>query len=175
MLDLVELVVVGDALVRSRLVTVDELLAATGASSSKGARGARKAAAYVRVGVDSPQETRLRMLIVLSGLPEPVVNHILRDLAGEWIARFDLSYPSYRLLIEYDGRQHADDPRQWERDIERREMLHNAGWTLVTVTAKGIYQEPEHTVERIATALRARGCRVSSVRSSAWRSYFPIR
>ncbi|MGI8701992.1 MAG: DUF559 domain-containing protein [Nocardioidaceae bacterium] len=175
MLDLVELTAVGDAMVRMRLATVADLVAATAASSLKGAPRARKAAGYVRAGVGSPQETRLRMLIVLAGLPEPAVNYILRDDSGEWIARFDLSYPQYRLIIEYDGRQHAENPTQWERDLERHEMLDNDGWKLVTVTAKGIYSEPERTLDRVTAALRARGRRVSAVRSQAWRPYFPSR
>ena len=81
-------------------------------------------------------ETRLRMVIVLAGLPEPKVNHVLPDLAGEWLARLDLSYPAYRLIIEYDGRQHAEDSRQWHRDLERREQLETLGWQLVIVTSK---------------------------------------
>jgi hypothetical protein len=32
-----------------------------------------------RNGVDSPMESRLCMLLVLAGLPEPFVNHALRD------------------------------------------------------------------------------------------------
>jgi len=48
----------------------------------------------VRIGVDSPLETRLRLLIVLAGLPEPKVNHQLRDQHGDVVMRFDLSYPS---------------------------------------------------------------------------------
>lgn len=171
-LDLVELVIVGDAMVKRGLATLEELLATAANTSGKGAVAARRAAAYVRKGVDSPQESRLRMLVVLAGLPEPEVNHIIRNQAGEWVARFDLSYPDYRLLVEYDGRQHAQDGPQWERDIKRREMLDSARWRLVTITAKGIYKEPEVTLERIVTALRERGCHGVKVRSQAWRRYF---
>ena len=45
------------------------------------------------VGVDSPMETRLRMLLVLAGLPEPRVNYLLRDEHGIVVRRFDLYYP----------------------------------------------------------------------------------
>lgn len=173
MLDMVELVVVGDAMVKSKLAAVEELVAAAAAASGKGCLRARKAAAYVREGVDSPQETRLRMLIVLAGLPEPKVNHIVRDQAGEWVMRFDLSYLKFRVIVEYDGRQHADDAPQWEGDLERREMLDQAGWKLVTVTAKGIYKQPERTLARVVAALHAQGCRTASLRSNAWRPYFP--
>ena len=43
--------------------------------SGRGAKFAVEGAArYVRNGVDSVHETRLRMLLVLAGLPEPTVN-----------------------------------------------------------------------------------------------------
>ena len=44
----------------------------------RGCRLARRAASLAREGVDSPQETRLRLLLVLAGLPEPRVNVIIR-------------------------------------------------------------------------------------------------
>jgi hypothetical protein len=58
-----------------------------------GARLARRVAGLVRKGVDSAMETRLRLLIVLAGLPEPEVNVIVRDENGDWELRFDLCYP----------------------------------------------------------------------------------
>jgi len=72
LLPLVDLVVVGDALVRLRRVTAGGLRAFCAASPSQ---AARRAATHVRAEVDSPMETRLRMLIVLAGLPEPHINY----------------------------------------------------------------------------------------------------
>ena len=118
---------------------------------------ARRAAGLVRAGVDSPMESRLRMLLVLAGLPEPVVNHIEYDESGRWLRRYDLSYPDQRLAIEYDGRQHADSTRQWERDVERREELDQDDWRIVVVLAKGIYREPDRTLERVVDAMASRG------------------
>lgn len=173
-LSLVDLVVLGDAMVRLKLVTVAELVAHCAGSRHRHTRAARRAAAFVRAEVDSPMESRLRMLLVLAGLPEPVVNHTLRDEFGQVIRRFDLSYPALRLIVEYDGRQHAKDTRQWRHDLERREEFDNDGWKLVVVTSEGIYEQPERTVERVAVALRERGVRVRT-RSDQWRPHFPGR
>jgi hypothetical protein len=63
------------------------------------------------------------LLLVLAGLPEPDVNFILRAPDGSWRRRFDLCYQGARLIIEYDGRQHAFDREQWSNDIARREEL----------------------------------------------------
>jgi len=154
-LNLVDLVVLGDSLVAKRRTTTQQIVEAGNAWKGKGSRLARRAAHLVRAGVDSPMETRLRMLMVLAGLPEPVVNHIEYGPNGAWAKRFDLCYPDLMLIIEYDGRQHAEDDRQWGRDIERREELDADGWRLIVVRSTGIYAEPGRTLERIVAAMVA--------------------
>ncbi|GAB3433897.1 DUF559 domain-containing protein [Phycicoccus ginsengisoli] len=173
-LGLVDLVVLGDSLVARRRTTPEALVAAAGRVRGRHAALARRGAGLVRTGVDSPMESRLRMLLVLAGLPEPVVNHIEYDEWGAWVRRYDLSYPDLRLAVEYDGRQHAESQRQWERDVERREELEAEGWRIVVVLAKGVYREPERTLERVAVALSERG-RPARVTSQEWRLHFPSR
>ena len=175
-LSLVDLVVVGDALLRVCRLRAADLVDACAASTDRHAVAARAAAAFVREHVDSPMETRLRMLIVLAGLPEPVVNHTIRDENGDVVMRLDLSYPWLRMVVEYDGRQHAEDVRQWNRDLERRESLDEAEWRIVVVTAEGIYREPERTLARIRRALVSRGCTGLPRRlAEDWRPFFPGR
>lgn len=174
-LSLVDLVVVGDAMLRVFKTAPAVLVTACAESSARHAPAARVAAAYVRDRVDSPMESRLRMLLVLAGLPEPVVNHAIRDDHGEVLARLDLSYPQLRLIVEYDGRQHAEDTAQWRRDLARREMLDETEWRIIVVTADGIYREPERTLARVRKALLERGGRVPRHLSEDWRPFFPAR
>jgi len=175
-LSLVDLVVLGDSLVRARRTTVDRLVDAVNTWSGWGSRPAARAVGFVRKGVDSPMESRLRMLIVLAGLPEPQVNRIVRDGSGNWDKRFDLCYPDLLLIIEYDGRQHADNDEQWDHDIDRREDLDGEGWRMIVIRSKGIYVEPQRTLERIADAMRARGAQNVPTRlRDDWRSHFPGR
>ncbi len=175
-LSFVDLVVAGDALVGHERVTVEELVGACHRSSDQYARLALRAAKYVRQGVDSPMETRLRLLIVLAGLPEPKVNHVVHDDRGNPVRRFDLSYPGLKLLVEYDGRQHADDPAQYDSDVYRREDLDRWGWRLVIVTAKGIYVKPEETLFRVRRALAERDATgLPRSFSDEWRPHFPVR
>ena len=176
MLSLVDLVVVGDALVRLGKATSTSLVAACEGSDARHAAPALCAARHVRAEVDSPMETRLRMLIVLAGLPEPEVNHKLRDESGRVTRRFDLSYPSVRLIVEYDGRQHVEVQQNWHSDLERREEFDEAGWRILVVTSKGIYKDPAGTVARVHRTLRLRGWRGLPARTSdAWRPFFPGR
>jgi hypothetical protein len=152
-LDLVDLVVLGDSLVKRNRFAPDELVTAASRWAGNGAARARKAAAFVRKGVDSPKETRLRMLLVLAGLPEPTVNFIIRNPDSSWRMRFDLSYPGFKLIIEYDGRQHAEDSGQWRRDLRRREELDRLGWRLIVITSDDLHEAPEAVLNRIRQAL----------------------
>lgn len=117
-------------------------------------------------------ESRLRMLLVLAGLPEPKVD--VRDVNedGTWRRRYDLCYPEFKLIIEYDGRQHAEDVEQWNVDLERREELDEEEFRILVVTARGIFVEPARTIERVRRALIARGCTQRLVIDDAWREHF---
>lgn len=176
LLPLVELVVVGDHLVRTRLTTVARLRAFCAGSRLPHTAAAARAAAYVRDRVDSPMETRLRMLLVLAGLPEPQVNLTIRDVDGEPVRRYDLCWPSVKVIVEYDGRHHVERLAQWESDLERREAIDDQEWRLVVVVASGIYQRPGATVDRVFRLLRRRGLPgLPAVPSDAWRAHFPGR
>jgi Protein of unknown function (DUF559) len=171
---LVDLVVLGDAMLKAKLTTVPILIEAVETWHGFGTRLALRAARLMREGVDSPMETRVRLLIVLAGLPEPSVNVIVRGEDGSWRMRFDLCYLEQRLIVEYDGRQHADSQEQWERDIYRREDLDRMDYRLLVVTSRAVYHEPERTLERVRAALRERGVRVPSRFKNEWRRHFPM-
>lgn len=174
-LSLVDLVAVGDSLVRRGHVTPDDLIIRANRWQGNGAVQARRAARLVRTGVDSPMETRLRLLVVLAGLPEPVVNHTLRLKDGSWQVRFDLSYPQWRIAIEYDGRQHAESDRQWQHDIDRRELMDRLDWRLIVVRSPDLFVDPSGTLRRITEALADRGVRGIALRGDEWRRHFPGR
>ena len=167
-LPLVDAVVLGDWLVRHRMTTCEQLVAAASGRSEP-----ELAASYVRDRVDSPMETRLRLLLVLAGIPEPQVNVDVHDARGRFVARVDLVWPGVRLAVEYDGQQHLTDARQWERDVERVGDLEDETWRVVRVTSRGIYRTPEDTVTRVWKALRARRYPGLRPPGDAWRPHFP--
>ena len=156
-LDLVALVVLGGSLVKAGRTSVAALRDAATSWHGRGGNLARRAARYVREGVDSAMETRLRLLLVLAGLPVPEVNVILRHLDGSWWMRFDLCYPSLKLIIEYDGRHHAEDSEQWLHDLKRREVLDRMGWRVIVVTMHDCYDAQEGVLHRVRDALIERG------------------
>jgi len=171
-LPLVDLVVLGDWLARQGHVTTDSLNDYCARTTAQHAAAARRAAGYVRSRVDSPMESRLRMLIVLAGLPEPAVNlrFVVED--GTASVRLDLSYPQVKLAVEYDGRHHVEVVDQWEGDLQRREGLDRGQWRIVVVTSRGIYREPGRTVQRVWQALADRGYRPLRPPTDDWRVHF---
>jgi hypothetical protein len=172
-LDLVDLVVLGDAMVKVLGILPATLVRYCETSDRQHAWRAHRAALLVREGVDSPMESRLRMLLVLAGLPEPTVNYREYDEHGNVIRRYDLSYPQLKLIIEYDGRQHAESEQQWDHDIDRREDLDDDGWRILIVRSKDIYRRPSRTIERVRRQLVARGWPDKIVVRPDWREHFP--
>ncbi|KQY63561.1 MULTISPECIES: hypothetical protein [unclassified Nocardioides] len=176
LLPLVDLVVVGDNLVRTGRVTLADLVNFCETAQLPYAAKARHAASLVRERVDSPMETRLRLLIVLAGLPEPQVNLSLRTVDREVVRRYDLSYPEVRVIIEYDGRHHIERIDQWEADLERREAIDDDQWRILVVVAADIFKRPERTLGRVVRLLHSRRLPGLPRRlSDGWRPHFPGR
>ncbi len=169
---LVDLVILGDSFVHAKVTTPARLIAAAVAMTGRRAPEVRRAARLVRSGVDSPMETRLRLLIVLAGLPEPVVDFHITDVDGRVRYRIDLSYPGVELAIEFDGRHHVTVRAQWEGDILRREDLENRNWRFVLVTSAQFYADPGAVLHRVHGAARERGVPVPRRLRTTWRRHF---
>jgi hypothetical protein len=156
LLGLVRLTAIGDYFVRGGRCTPQELLHATSEPRRRNINHAYAAAQLVRPGADSPQETALRVLLQLGGCPRPEVNRDVFDSDGGWLARPDLSYPEYKIAIEYDGMHHERDHTQRQRDVLRNENLIANGWIVIVVTYRDLHDHPERTLLRVLDALRAR-------------------
>ncbi|MGY2065012.1 hypothetical protein [Blastococcus sp. SYSU DS0619] len=147
-----EAVVCVDRFLQSGLVALTELRAAAAATTGPGCRGIRLAAQRADGLAQSPQETRLRLLLDRSRLPRPVAQYVVRD-AGGFVATVDFGWPEHKVALEYDGVWHGA-PQQVGKDRRRLNRLTAAGWTVIFVTAADLH-DPIALVARIATALRA--------------------
>ncbi len=154
-LDLPTMVVAADWLVRDGRATLEDVRAALRDATGRECRKARRAAELVRAGSESPQESRLRLLLVLAGLPEPECNVELSDERG-FIARVDLYLRAWRVAAEYEGDQHRTDPDTFAKDLNRYEQLTAAGVLGVRV-AKAHLRRPREVVRRVHAALVSRG------------------
>ncbi|WP_411721302.1 hypothetical protein [Mycetocola sp.] len=140
---------------RKPLATPNQLGAALDAGRRAGAARLRQALPLIRQDSWSRAESLTRCHLVTAGLPEPVLNRDYFDAYGEHLGCIDLSYPTYRVAIEYQGRQHAN---RYARDIERIERLRVEGWIVIQVTAT-LLETPAELVRRVRAALHSRGWR----------------
>ncbi|PRY49322.1 hypothetical protein LY71_10698 [Geodermatophilus tzadiensis] len=153
-----EAVVAVDRVLASGLVDLADLRARAARCRGRGSARARAVCALADERSESPQETRLRVLVVRSGLPVPVPQFTIR-VGGRFVARVDLAWPDLRVAVEYDGRWHGG-AGQFVRDRQRLNRLQEAGWRVVFVTAEDLHR-PGELVARVDRALA-----VASVRSS---------
>ncbi|MEO6471907.1 MAG: DUF559 domain-containing protein [Aeromicrobium sp.] len=147
------LVRVGDWLIANRHTDLGTLHAYVTSSHLDGVQRARLALPLLRDGVESVKETDLRLLLGNFSLPEPTINPNIFDATGRFIARGDLAYERYKVLVEYDGWQHERDARQRQHDHLRRERLEANGWRVIVITAI----EPLEVKTRVREALTQRG------------------
>lgn len=125
-----------------------------------GARGIRQLRAtleYVDGGAESPQETRLRLLLVDLGLPRPVTQIPVTNERGKVVRRIDMGYPEYMVGVEYDGQHHFTNPDAYADDIDRLEFLASRGWIIVRVSARQLRYERRQIGARVRAALAAAG------------------
>ncbi|MBG6214204.1 hypothetical protein RCH23_002689 [Cryobacterium sp. CAN_C3] len=158
----VELVAAADFLCSGRNPwhTPAELrLVVAGLTGRRACRALREAAALARSAVDSPQETKTRLFLVDAGIPEPVVNFEIRDAEGYFVARVDLSWPRFKLCIEYEGDGHRSDPRRFRADITRRERVEEQGWRMIRITDDDLKNNGLELLRRVRAALVARSAR----------------
>jgi len=136
---------------------LDDLAAAvSGRTGQRGIRRLRAALEWVRPRVESRQETRLRLLLVRAGLPEPETNVYLPLRYQRRRVRGDLVYARYRTLVEYDGEQHRTDDLQFARDVDRLDGVMAEDWRVIRV----LKDTPDaEVVARVDQALRSRGWR----------------
>ena len=122
-----------------------------------GKRRAARALDRIRPGAESRPETLLRLLLVEAGLPEPELNVRLFDRLGAELARVDLLFREFRVVVEYDGDEHRTDTRQFDRDLGRLDDLAARGWRVVRVGARSLFRDPQDAVIRVQRALVAGG------------------
>jgi very-short-patch-repair endonuclease len=159
MLEVHDLVAVGDRIISTSprsapLATLDSLDEAM-AGWRRGKAVLQAARGELRVGSWSRTESLLRVALLRAGLPEPRLNEEIQVGRGR-VAVPDLAWPEFGVCAEYDGHWH-DDPRRRAQDLERHELLVDAGWLVTHLRAGDLFPEPLVAVARIVRRLASRG------------------
>lgn len=157
-LELDDLIALGDSLVSGDhpWSAIDRLRAAI-APGIRGATKLKAAVPLVRTGVRSRPETHLRLGIVRAGFPEPLVAHPVWVPALRQVVHPDLSWPNWRVGLEYEGDGHRTDRWQFRHDIRRVEGLVDIEWSLSRFTADDVYSGLAQTLHRTRLRLRSHG------------------
>jgi hypothetical protein len=100
---------------------------------------------------ESAPERLLAAALVARGLPRPVLQHVVLDQSGDFVARADLAYPDDRILIEYESFQHHTGKVALVRDSARRNVLVGLGFVVLSATAADVRDE----ARRLAASIRA--------------------
>lgn len=135
--------------VRRKMIDPPALEARVGAMQRRGRRGAGTLLKLLR-GLTSENvsgsgwENKVRRLLVRAGLEEPIRQFMISDEDGNFVARPDLSYPSRRVYIEYDGGRHLDRRRR-ARDLDRQNLLSALGWRPLIFT-EGDFRKPHSAI-----------------------------
>jgi hypothetical protein len=129
--------------------TLDEIVVRHSELSRRGRRGTRLMDRLLaeRLGTGrfagSGFETRTVALVRRAGLPDPVLQHAVRD--GEFVAFLDLAWPTIRWAVECDSLAHHSGKRAHEWDRTRRRHLKRLGWDIVEVTYDQVTKAPRAT------------------------------
>ena len=106
-------------------------------------------------GAESPQESRVRLLLMDNGFPRPATQIPVPGPDGLPRYYLDMGWQDIMVAVEYDGEHHRKDTPSYRRDIVRLEYIQSIGWIVVRVVAGN---RPREVVERVhrARALRLR-------------------
>jgi hypothetical protein len=169
-----ELIAAGDSVVvahgpefpkpRTALATIDDQRRMVAAHPGmRGMKTARLALPEIRVGSDSPQETRLRLALARTKLGEPVLNHVIRNSWGQPAVWPDAAYPQHHLALQYDGGHHSD-PDQATRDRRRKETTERLGWTELRIFKDDLDGDKPFVLQKVrATILGQQRRRASGI------------
>jgi hypothetical protein len=153
-LPLIDAVTAIDMALHDRLVDLDELrIAAADCGAIPGSARLRRAIDLAEPKTESPMETRLRLLLILAGLPRPCAQVSLLDERGRFLGRPDLLYRDQCLVIEYDGGVHRET---LVNDDRRQNRLLGAGYRVLRFTAPDVLGNPDAVVAQVRAALGSR-------------------
>lgn len=150
---LIEAVGLVDAAIHARRVNLKDLdLWVKAHVGSHCVPSLRRVLQYVEPLAESPMETRLRMVLVIGGLPRPKAQVSIHDRWGRFVGRPDLYYEGARLGIEYDGAVHRE---MLAEDNRRQNRLLDAGVRLLRFTAGDVLHRPDLVVLQVRALLRS--------------------
>jgi very-short-patch-repair endonuclease len=155
-LSIPELVAAGDYLIHHETpIATRESLGArvTKWAGKRGVRKLRYALELLSERSESPQESKLRVIVIEAGLYGLEVNFPIRT-SGGYNYRADLAFPREKVIVEYQSAFH-ETPESFRADMTRVSRLEADEWKVMQVNKDDVANAPELVV-RIRRVLRER-------------------
>lgn len=169
------LVIAGDHLIHRGLIELEDLADYVRDRHLDGVVAARRAVRFMCVGAESPMESLVRLMLVFARLPRPECNQRIIGPDGREVARVDMLFRAFKVIVEYDGRWHERSAQQRRRDRDRREQLEAMGYRVIVLFDTDL-QKPSLLVRRVHEALVQHGYRgPAPVMSLQWHRWFAPR
>jgi hypothetical protein len=147
-----EAVAFGDAVLRSGAATLEQIDASLVlAAGLRNVRVARAVVPHLEPRSESLMESRLRMKLVLGGLPRPEAQFDMYDERGGHAGRGDLHLKG--VVVEYDGREERLKKSKFNADRRRRSRISELGLEIREFTSTDVYTRTDVSV--CAEVLRA--------------------
>ena len=149
---LTEAVAFGDAVLRSGAATLEQIASSLAAARGlRNVRAARAVVPHLEPRSESPMESRLRMKLVLGGLPRPEAQFDMYDEHGAHAGRGDLHLEG--VVLEYDGREERLKKERFSADRRRRARISELGVEIREFTAPDVFGRS--TLSLVAEVVRA--------------------
>jgi len=107
----------------------------------------------VDAGAESPQETRVRLLLMANRFPRPTTQIPVPGPDGLPRYYLDMGWEDILVAVEYDGEHHRKNTADYRKDIVRLEYIQSLGWIVIRVVAGN---HPRDIVERVRRARASR-------------------
>ncbi|WP_051972573.1 hypothetical protein [Amycolatopsis japonica] len=143
-----------------RGVSLAELFAELDAGSSRGTAIPREALHRIADGARSAAEVDAMKVWRLTGLPEPLWNHELRDENGEYIATADGYFVAAGLAWEIDSYDFHFGKQQYAATVARDARYAAAGIVVLQTLPSRLRTEPKRVAAELVAAYRAAEARM---------------
>jgi hypothetical protein len=153
---MIDAIVVGDWLLHRHHMTILEVAELARRDDWRpGAAQVRRVLPHLDARSRSVKESETRALVVFSGLPRPEVNVDL-EVNGRWLGCVDLLFRIWMVVLEYEGRQHAETVEQFGRDIVRYAGFREELVAYLQITNE-MLRSPRSVIRRVHRLLVERG------------------
>jgi hypothetical protein len=100
---------------------------------------------------DSDLEDMFRRIVEPAPVTMPDAQHVVYELDGTFVGRFDFAYPETYSLFELDSEGWHMDPVSFQRDREKQNRAHALGWTVYRFTYRQLRDDPSSVIRILAS------------------------